>query len=146
MFSSLIIKFISVIFMRWICPFLVSKIYGFWYQCYTCVIIWRFFFFAWNSLNSIRIAYFFFYPHARICVLILEREERRGRRGERNIDRLPPAHTPTGDKPATFLVYRTMLQPTQPPNQGMEVLILFIQRSGPDTLFPSLFFHNHGKS
>ena len=39
---------------------------------------------------------YFFNPHPRICLLILEREEERER--ERNVDLLPPVHDQTGDR------------------------------------------------
>ena len=65
-------------------------------------------------------------------LLILEREEERKERSaceyryenetpmwERNIDGLPPVHSPRqGIEPAAFLVYGTMLRPTEPPSQG----------------------------
>lgn len=37
---------------------------------------------------------------------------------ERNIDRLPPLLTPTGDRTCNPLVYGTMLQPPAPPGQS----------------------------
>ena len=52
---------------------------------------------VWETL------FFFFNPHPRICLWILEREERSGgggdgeRERERNIDQLPPISALTGD-------------------------------------------------
>ena len=65
----------------------------------------------------------FFNPHLSICLLILEREERREKQREkyqceRNIDPLPPIHAPTRDQTHNLSVYRMALQPTEPPGQG----------------------------
>ena len=66
----------------------------------------------------------FFYPHIRICLLILEREERRERerrdwkRCERgNISQLPHICALTRDQTLRLLVYRMMLRFTELPDQ-----------------------------
>ena len=40
---------------------------------------------------------------------------------ERNMDRLPPVHTLTRNRTCSILVYRWMLQPTEPPATGPEL-------------------------
>ena len=66
------------------------------------------------------IIYLFLNPHLRICLVIWQGG------GERDIDLLPPIHTLTGDRAHNLvcalignrtrylLVYRSMLQPTEP--------------------------------
>ena len=89
---------------------------------------------------------FFLNPHLRICSRILEREEGRGRvreRGtsiwERNLNRLPLAHAPTGGRTCSLgmcpeqesnlqlLVYRTMLQPTKMPGRDPSHHLLILK-------------------
>ena len=55
-----------------------------------------------------------------------ERERERERKksmGERNVDQLPPVCTLTRDRTHNPLVYGMMFQPTEPPGQGMNILI-----------------------
>ena len=88
-------------------------------------------------------AYFLFYPHPRICLLIPKRRERKERERKRNIDQLPlvsatardliygpqpgtePATQPcvlTGNRTPDFSVYGTMLQPREPHQPGLECI------------------------
>ena len=87
-----------------------------------------------------------------MCLLILESEERGEReretwKQERNIDRLPLLHTPMGDGTRNLgmcpdqgsdpqdLVYRTVLQPTEPPSQGLIYFLLVVGLLSPTTKF-----------
>ena len=63
---------------------------------------------------------FFFNPHLRTYSLIFREKEKkagREREQERNISQLPPVCALTRDQIFNLLVYRTMLQPTEPPGQ-----------------------------
>ena len=74
------------------------------------------------------------YPHQRICLLILEREEigRRERERERhqNINRLPPICAPTGDRTSNLGMC---------PNQESNLHCCGIQENTPTSLFSFLF-------
>ena len=57
--------------------------------------------------------------------------ERKREREERNIDvrnisQLPPIRAPTGNRTHDLWVYGMMLQPTEPPSQGLYALFIVI--------------------
>ena len=68
----------------------------------------------------------FFNPHQSVCLLILEREEGRERENinVRNLNWLLPICAPTEDGTHNILVYRTVLQPIEPPSQDAPQLVL----------------------
>ena len=71
--------------------------------------------------------YYFFNPHLRIWLSILEKEGRENETSvwERNIDWLPPVHASTGDWTHNLLVYQMTFQPTDPPSQVCIVIFYF---------------------
>ena len=100
-----------------------------------------------NSWRRNVLYFIFLNHHQRVCLLILKKEEKRERERqrdrerqrqrerERNINQLPPVHAPSryqihnlGMCPGQELnlqpsgVHRTMLQPTEPPKEGRNIL------------------------